>query len=38
MVFSFGRFFGFASQSKLDGLLKQQNLTLETILDEEDIL
>ncbi|CAD8151013.1 unnamed protein product [Paramecium pentaurelia] len=38
MFFNFGRFFGFGFQSKLDNLLKQENLTLETILNEDDIL
>ncbi|CAD8159632.1 unnamed protein product [Paramecium octaurelia] len=38
MYLNFGRFFGFGSQSKFDILLKQDNLTLETILNEEDIL
>ncbi|CAK71635.1 unnamed protein product (macronuclear) [Paramecium tetraurelia] len=38
MFLNFGRFFGFGSQSKFDILLKQDNLTLETILNEEDIL
>ncbi|CAD8071795.1 unnamed protein product [Paramecium sonneborni] len=38
MFFNFGRFFGFGMQSKLDALLKQDNLTLETILNEDDIL
>ncbi|CAD8147653.1 unnamed protein product [Paramecium octaurelia] len=37
-MFNFARFFGFGFQSKLDNLLKQENLTLETILNEEDIL
>ncbi|CAD8069128.1 unnamed protein product [Paramecium sonneborni] len=38
MFLNFGRFFGFGFQSKMDTLLKQDNLTLETILNEEDIL
>ncbi|CAD8045264.1 unnamed protein product [Paramecium primaurelia] len=38
MFFNFGRFYGFGMQSKLDNLLKQENLTLETILIEDDIL
>ncbi|CAD8155754.1 unnamed protein product [Paramecium octaurelia] len=38
MFLNFGRFFGFGIQSKMDTLLKQDNLTLETILNEEDIL
>ncbi|CAD8065316.1 unnamed protein product [Paramecium sonneborni] len=38
MFFNFGRFFGFGMQSKLDNLLTKENLTLETILNEDDIL